>query len=468
MTSLQSTILVVDDEPAIRLSIAAKLTQRGHTVLQASGVRDGRAHLAQAIDLALLNYQLPDGSGFDLLNELRSNHAGVPAIMLTAHATIEHAVAAIKHGAFHYVSKPLDLDELSALVEKALETTRSRRRRPMAISTSGFASENGLECSSPQMAAIGKRVSRIAVSPGSTVLIAGESGTGKDLVARAIHKESNRAAWPFSNITCSALPSALLESELFGHERGAFTDAKQRKIGLLEHAHGGTVFLDEIGELELSLQAKLLRFLEDKTFRRVGGNVDIQTDVRFVAATNVDLRQAVKNHTFRADLYYRLAVLTVDLPALRDREGDAMRLARSFIERFNVEFGKEVCELSSEAQTLLSSYPWPGNVRELKNAIERAVLLTQNDVLVLEDFDMLGKSAIEDPTFTLPAAGIDIREIEKSFVEQALTRTGGNRTRAAKLLGMNRDQIRYRIEQFGLEAHKHTSYASQAPRSAHD
>jgi DNA-binding NtrC family response regulator len=452
MSADRTHILVVDDEASIRMSVVGKLSQSGYQVDEAETVSAARKRLSSKVDLVVLDYRLPDGSGFELLKEIKSEHPEVPVIMLTAHSSVSHAVAAMKAGAYHYAGKPVDLDELTMLVGKALETTRLRREvRALRAERERSAVETSIVGRSPQILKVQELLSRIAASPGSTVLVTGESGTGKDLVARAIHAQSQRASGAFLNITCSALPAALLESELFGHERGAFTDAKQRKIGLLEHADGGTVFLDEIGEMELALQAKLLRFLEDKTFRRVGGNTDAHTDVRFVAATNLDLREAVKRHAFREDLYYRLAVLMIRLPALREREGDAELLAMHFVDRFNQEFGKKITSIAADAMQLIRTYPWPGNVRELKNAIERAVLLSQSEVLSRRDFDMLATTAIEEPTFQLPAGGIDIRDVERGFVEQALKRTRGNRTRAAKLLGMNRDQIRYRIEQFGLE-----------------
>jgi DNA-binding NtrC family response regulator len=452
MRNFRGTILVVDDESAIRLSISGKLKQLGYDVREADSVALGRRLISDEVDLALLDYRLTDGSGFDLLKEIKGDFPEIQAIMLTAHASVSQAVASMKAGAFHYATKPIDLDELAQLVEKALESNRLRREiRALRAEKEHSVIDTSIIGRSPQMRSVHELLSRIAASPGSTVLVTGESGTGKDLVARAIHAQSSRAASPFLNITCSALPAALLESELFGHERGAFTDAKQRKIGLLEHADGGTVFLDEIGEMELSLQAKLLRFLEDRTFRRVGGNSDVLADIRFVAATNVDLRDAVKRHAFREDLYYRLAVLMIRLPALREREGDAELLALHFVDRFNHEFGKRVRELTPDALQLIRTYPWPGNVRELKNAIERAVLLSQGDVLTRRDFDMLSAATTEAPTFQLPAGGVDIRSVERSLVDQALRRARGNRTRAAKLLGMNRDQIRYRIEHFGLD-----------------
>lgn len=309
---------------------------------------------------------------------------------------------------------------------------------------------------SPAMQSVKVLLLKIARSPASTVLLTGESGTGKDLAAKVIHSQSRRAARPLMNITCSALPETLLESELFGHERGAFTDARTRKKGLLEHAHGGTVFLDEIGEMEMVVQAKLLRFLEEKTLRRVGGSADVHADVRVIAATNVHLRDAVLAHSFREDLYYRLAVLTVHLPPLRERGSDLELLIDYFIERFNREFNKSIQGLTPGAMRLLNSYSWPGNVRELRNVVERAVLLADKSTLDVDDFQIWAGNASEtsESYFWLPATGLNLRQLERSLVQQALERCKGNQTRAAALLGINRDQIRYRIEKFGLAGMK--------------
>jgi transcriptional regulator with PAS, ATPase and Fis domain len=292
---------------------------------------------------------------------------------------------------------------------------------------------------------------RIAESPASTVLLTGESGTGKDLAAKAVHYGSARAPGPFVNVTCSAIPETLLESELFGHERGAFTDAKNLKQGLLEQADGGSVFLDEIGEMSLLLQAKLLRFLEEKAFRRVGGSADIRVDVRVIAATNRNLEEAVRAGRFREDLYYRLRVLPIALPPLRERTGDVPLLAARFVEGFNREFGKKVRGLAPDARAALEAYPWPGNVRELRNVLERAVLLAEHDLLRAEDVSILAPPAALAAGFELPAGGVALEELEKDLVIQALRRSAGNQTRAGRLLGLNRDQIRYRIEKFGLE-----------------
>jgi transcriptional regulator with PAS, ATPase and Fis domain len=298
------------------------------------------------------------------------------------------------------------------------------------------------------MTAVKTLLGRIAGSPASTVLLTGETGTGKDLAAKAVHYNSDRATRPFVNITCSALPEQLLESELFGHERGAFTDARQQKRGLFETADGGTVFLDEIGEMMPGLQSKLLRFLEERTFKRVGGLVDVRVDVRVIAATNRDLEAEVRAGKFREDLFYRLQVMPVSLPPLRERVGDIPLLANYYIDRYNREFRKRVRGVRSEAMAMLEQYRWPGNIRELRNAIERAMLLMDREWLGVEDFSVARAPAVMD--FRLPPNGVVLEDVERQLLIQALDRAGGNQTHAGHLLGINRDQVRYRMEKFGL------------------
>jgi two-component system, NtrC family, response regulator AtoC len=450
-------IMVVDDEKLIRWSLRARLEADGHVVVEAATGAEALAALEDEVDLILLDYRLPDIDGFEVLRRARRRPAAPPVIMLTAYSNVDHAVEAMKAGAYHYAGKPFDIDELALTVRSALQAARLRQAMARSDQPAPTDRVDGIIGEAPVMRRIKALIGRIAASPASTVLVTGESGTGKDLVARAIHAQSERRDGPFLNITCSALPSALLESELFGHERGAFTDAKARKPGLFEHADGGTVFLDEIGEMEAPLQAKLLRFLEDKRFRRVGGAQDLRADVRVVAATNVDLREAVRDGSFRGDLYYRLAVLAVQLPPLRERQEDLPAIAAHLIERFNQEFGREIRGIAPDALDLLIRHPWPGNVRELRNALERAVLLSEGDELHADDFSFLGATAIDDAEFRLPASGLDMRELEHDLVVQALERAGGNQTRAAELLGMNRDQIRYRINRFGLKERKSRS-----------
>jgi two-component system, NtrC family, response regulator AtoC len=441
----------VDDEPLIRWSLNERLTQEGCEVIEAGTAKEAVAAFTPEIDLVLLDFRLPDSDGLRVLKQIKAVDADVPVIMLTAVSGVETAVEAMKHGAHHYANKPFNLDEIALVVQKALETTALRREvRALRRSQGEPYAFSGIVGEAPAMMALWSLLQRVAGSPASTVLLTGESGTGKDLAAKVIHYNSDRAARPFMNITCSALPEALLESELFGHERGAFTDARQQKTGLLESAEGGTVFLDEIGEMVPALQAKLLRFLEEKAFKRVGGASDIRVDVRVIAATNRDLEDAVQQGRFREDLYYRLNVMHIQLPPLRDRPGDIPQLLLFYVDLFNREFRKRVIGVTDEALALLQGYGWPGNVRELRNAVERAMLLADGDHLDVAHFPMSVARRAPVGPFELPVEGVSLEAVERELVVQALTRTSWNHTKAAALLGLNRDQIRYRIEKFGL------------------
>ncbi len=448
----QATILVVDDERLIRWSLRERLLADGHAVLEAAtGAEALRYAASHPIDAILLDNRLPDGEGLDLLPQLKRLAPDARVLMLTGHSSVEHAVEALKAGAWHYARKPLDLDEVASLVHKVLELSRlsseNASLRQAADDRYGLGAVIG---ESPAIRQARVMLQKVARSPGSTILLGGESGTGKDLAAQVIHHASDRASKPFVNITCSALQETLLESELFGHEKGAFTDAKTQKKGLLEAAQGGTVFLDEIGEMSQGLQAKLLRFLESKTFKRVGGNQDIRVDVRVIAATHRDLEAEVRAGRFREDLFYRLRVLPVVLPPMRERPGDVPRLVRHFTERFAREFHKPVCGVTREALAMLESYPWPGNVRELKNAVERAVLLADGEQLTPDDFMMATPVAQVDLAWRLPNEGIDVERLMDDLVTQAIQRTGGNQSQAARLLSLSRDQLRYRLEKLGL------------------
>ena len=445
-------ILVVDDEQLIRWSLNERLTQEGHDVLEAGTGKEGLARCGPDIDLVLLDYKLPDSDGLRLLKQIKASDPDIPVILLTGFSSVETAVEAMKQGAYHYANKPFNLDEIALLVQKALETTALRREvRALRASRSEPYALGRIVGDSPTMQAFRALLQRVASSPASTVLLMGESGTGKDLAAKVIHYNSDRAARPFMNITCSALPDTLLESELFGHERGAFTDARQQKVGLLESAEGGTVFLDEIGEMVPALQAKLLRFLEEKSFKRVGGAADIHVDVRVIAATNRDLEEAVRQGKFREDLYYRLNVMQIQLPPLREHLSDLPLLASYYIDQFNREFRKQVRGITPEGLELLRGYRWPGNIRELRNAVERAMLLVDGEWLGPEHFPMSVGRRAAGQLFELPVEGVNLDAVERALVQQALNRTGWNHTRAAALLGLNRDQIRYRVEKFGLE-----------------
>jgi DNA-binding NtrC family response regulator len=447
----KATILVVDDEPLIRWSLTERLKSEGYDVLEAGTGAAALEKLAEGVDLVLLDYRLPDTDGVTILRKIKEVDQDILVILLTAYASVDTAVEAMKLGAYHFANKPFNLDEVATTIERALETTRLRREvRQYRTNAARPYNLQSIVGASSDVTSLRHMVARVAVSPASTVLLTGESGTGKDLVAKVIHYASDRAGRPFMNITCSALPEQLLESELFGHERGAFTDARQQKKGLLETADGGTVFLDEIGEMTPGLQAKLLRFLEEKSFRRLGGSSDIRVDVRVIAATNRNLEEEVAKHRFRADLFFRLNVLPIVLPSLRSHPDDIPLLVEYFIDTFNREFRKRVLGATPAAYTVLQSYGWPGNVRELRNVIERAMLLSDGERLDARDFAAMTKAMTAGNDFELPPTGVDLEQLERTLLVQALRRCSGNQTRAGSLLGLNRDQIRYRIEKFGL------------------
>ncbi len=470
-------ILVVEDENLVRWSLCERLKSEGYQVFEADSGESARAIFKRRpLDLAILDYRLPDTDGVALLKEIKAESPDTLVLMVTAFGSIDSAVAAIKLGAHDYLSKPFNMDEMMATVSNALETTRLRRQvRLMREEQRVHFGLDRLVGRSPKMKEVLRLVDKISKSDATTVLLQGESGTGKSLIARAIHHNSRRVDQPFMTITCTALTETLLESELMGHEKGSFTDAKAMKKGLFELADGGSVFLDEIGDISLPFQAKLLMFLEEKTFKRVGGTTDIMVDVRIIAATNRDLEKAVAERRFRSDLYYRLKVVPIVIPPLRERPEDIGPLVDSFVQSFSTDFRKRITGFSPEALAALHAYSWPGNIRELRNVIERAILLAESDALGLEDLPVeirenrsprssaapaaaaagepapgVTPGAVPGLPLVLPPSGVDFEEVERELVRQALARTGGNQTRAATLLGMNRDQIRYRIEKFGL------------------
>jgi two-component system response regulator AtoC len=458
----QDRVLIVEDEKLIRWSIKSRLEEKGYVVSEVdSGKKAFDLLEEEDFDLMLLDFRLPDTTGLEILRRVRQEAPETSVVMMTAYGTVESAVEAMKLGAFDYLTKPVNLDELTVIVNKALETTSLRREvrrlRREQRETHGAMRMIG---SSPAMLEVMELVEKVCASQATTVLLEGDSGTGKNVVAKAIHYGSPRAERPFVNITCSALTETLLESELFGHERGAFTDAKMQKKGLLEVAEGGTAFLDEIGEMGMAMQAKLLRFLEEKTFKRVGGTRDIEVEVRIIAATNRDLEQAVHTGRFREDLYYRLKVIPIRLPTLRERREDIPLLMQHFLDHFNQEFHKSTTQVDPAAMEALMAYPWPGNIRELRNFVERIMILETKDTIELQDLPRAmrdgksvspgGAGGAEAKEVSMPVGSMTLEEMEREAIVRALEQVSHNQVRAAKLLGISRDTLRYRMKKFGL------------------
>jgi DNA-binding NtrC family response regulator len=456
-------ILVVDDEDLIRWSLQQKLTSWGYRSLEAPNGEKAIALVeSESPDLVLLDVHLPDKNGLEVLKAIKEWNPRAAVIIMTAYGVLEDAVSALRLGAYDFVSKPLNFEELRATISNALETVKLRQevRHFRDRDRKRFNFENLVGDSEPIRNAI-VLMKKVAASPATTILFQGESGTGKDLFAKAIHFYSSRADRPFLAVNCAALPENLVESELFGYERGAFTDARQQKKGLLELADGGTVFLDEIGEMPTGLQAKLLRVLEEQSFKRVGGVQDVRVDVRIIASSNRDLKKMVEEGKFRQDLFYRLNVMTINLPPLRDRGDDVKLLCRHFIREYNARFGKNIQGLTPEAERLLSLYHWPGNVRELKNLIERAMLLEERTHIGVETLPIDVADFTPDrsdgplPDIALPEKGTSLERVEEELLRQALSRTRGNQTRAAKLLNISRDALRYKMKKFQLQETGH-------------
>ncbi len=454
---MPSRLLVVDDERLIRWSLEQTLEKLGYDVETAEdGARAVAAVREESPDLLLLDLKLPDTDGIQVLRQVKESHPDIQVIIMTAYADVATAVEAMRLGAYDYIAKPIDFDSLGVTLRNALETRQLRQKveflREKHLYPYHFDRLVGTSRAIQEVVSLARKV---CASGATTLLIQGESGTGKDVLAKAVHYQSTRADEAFMEITCTAMPETLLESELFGHEQGAFTDAKAQKKGLLELAHGGTIFFDEIGDMTPALQAKLLRVLEERRFRRVGGIKDISVDIRVVAATNKDLRAAVDQGAFRKDLYYRLQVVTITIPPLRERREDIALLARYFLEHFGREFKKRAPRLSPQAERLLVHYDWPGNVRELRNVIERAMILVESGELTPGDLPpeiaaRPADPAREQPRFQIPATGVVLEDLEREFVRQALELTHGNQTHAAKLLGLTRDELRYRVKKFDL------------------
>ncbi len=451
-------ILIVDDEYLIRWSLSENLKEDGwRTVIAESGEEALEKFHSEAPDMILLDIKLPGISGVDVLEEIRATDKDIPVMMITATSQVDVAVRAMKLGAYDYISKPFEFNEIRNKIRHALENTALKREvEYLRNKTSDGHGFNSIIATTPSMQEILSMASRIAGSASTTVLLQGDSGTGKELLAQAMHYESNRSDKPFMPINCTALPDELLESELMGYEKGAFTDAKATKKGLFELAEGGTIYLDEIGDMKPGLQAKLLRFIEERSFKRIGGKEDIEVDVRIIAATNRDLEKAIEERQFREDLYYRLSVIPLTLPSLKDRREDIAPLAQHFRIRFNGEFKTSFTAFTDEALTLMTRYDWPGNIRELRNAIERSMILSSGNVIDAESLPVKIKGG--DPRgvsnasglVLLPETGVDLDLVEREFMTQALEKTDHNQTRAAKMLGLSRDALRYRMKKYDL------------------
>lgn len=460
MSAASDKILIVDDESFIRMALREALRSWNYNSLEAGTVKDAlRVFAEEDPGVILLDIDLPDGSGLDVLKEIKQRSSETIVIMVTGNVSVPNAVTALRGGAHDFIEKPLRLEELRATLRNAVETKQLRREvkatRREKLSSFNFSQIIG---ESPAMKKAKNLAQKVAESDASSILLQGESGTGKDLFARAIHYASTRADAPYVAINCAALPANLIESELFGYEKGAFTDAKAKKEGLFEQAQGGTLFLDEIGELDISLQAKLLRVLEENTFRRVGGLRDLPLDARVIAASNRDLKRESAEQNFRLDLYYRLSVIQIDIPPLRERGDDITLLAQYYIDRNNQKrLNKKLRGLAPEIEKIFLRYNWAGNVRELRNIIERVSILEDGEYVTKEylPIDLVSGSflsannILSNNNFILPAEGVPLEDVELELAKQAVERTGGNLTHAAKLLHISRDQLRYKLKKTG-------------------
>ncbi len=494
---IETRILVIDDEQLIRWTLQKKLEKAGYGVLLAeTGDQGLQIILEEAPDLALIDINLPGINGFEVLEKALQIDQNFIPIMITAFDDVDRVVRAMKLGAFDYITKPFDFKKVELSIVKALDEYRrkweARNKKHYGQSHRVHSEEHRLKWEarnlllkkeagnllhkmevrhlqqkrkgrsdftniigeSPEMRKILEMTEKVASTDAATVLIQGESGTGKEMIAQAVHHLSKRSHMPFIALNCAGVSEQLLENELCGHEKGAYTDAKGLKRGLLELADGGSLFLDEIGDMGQGMQAKILRLIEQKTFRRIGGLKDLHVDVRIITATNKDLKKLMVEGRFREDLFYRINVVTVHIPALRERREDILPLAKHFVDKYNEDFHKVVRKISKEVENFFMAYDWPGNVRELKNVIERAMILGEGDSLVMEHLPREIVSGNQEQImagFNLPREGISMDKLEESLVREALIMTGGNQTKASMLLGMSRDSLRYRMQKFGIE-----------------
>jgi|Deesub1362A_J573_1020465.scaffolds.fasta_scaffold02248_8 DNA-binding NtrC family response regulator len=454
---MKGKILVIDDEELIRTSTQQYLEKEGYRVFTAGTGREGLEvfKAEENIDLVLLDLRLPDASGMEILKTLRQMDSEVYIVVITAYGDVETVVSSMKLGAYDFVEKPFELDKIAIIIRKAMEAHDLKKEatflREEKHEKYNFNNIVGTSKATKEMIKLAKRLAENDVN---IIFIQGESGTGKTMIARTIHYQSPRASKPFVEVTCTALPETLIESELFGHEKGAFTDAKATKKGLFELADGGTIYLDEIGDITPQTQAKLLRVIEEKSFMRIGGVKEKHVDVRIIATTNRDIEKDVKEGRFRSDLYYRLNLVPFKIPPLRERREDIIPIAMHFIGKLRIEYRKDIIALSKEAEELLVDYDWPGNVRELRNVIERVFILTNERIIRPEHIILKsgteGRDKAKGFELYLPEDGIPLEEVEKNLIQQALKRTNNNQTKAAQLLGLTRDAFRYRMQKFGL------------------
>jgi DNA-binding NtrC family response regulator len=478
---MKYSVMVVDDEPGIRFAFSKALDKEGYEVCEAETGEQCLARIREKIpDVILLDMRLPDMSGLDVLKHFQKLESRPVVIMMTAFGDIELAVEAMQLGAENFRTKPFNVPEMKTCIQRALENRKNRSQ--LETFRNAEKRKYSLQCIIGESRAIRRvndLVKKIARSPSTTVLIQGPSGTGKELVARAIHYNSDRADNPFLEVNCTAIPESLLESELFGHEKGSFTDAKKEHKGIFEQADGGTLFLDEIGDMPLAMQAKLLRVLQEKRFKRIGGNRDITVDVRVIASTNVNLDESVSKGNFREDLYYRLKVVPLSLPPLRERDRDAVLIARHYLNQFTREFKKPFKGMTRACEDAIASYGWPGNVRELKNVIERAVLLENGQWLEVRHLNLEGipdyriedpredetdgsngdgetddpnaAGAASEPREVLYVESLLLEDVEKALLEKALLENRWNRNLVAKIVGINRTTLYSKIKKYGLE-----------------
>ena len=448
---MKFTILTIDDEENIRNGLADNFELEGYEVKQAASGKEGLQLIEKGdIDLVITDLRMDGISGEEVVNQVTSKYPGIPIIVLTGHGSIEDATAAIKKGAYDFLTKPLDLTHLNKIVKNALQGRELALQKTQLLKElNNFKTLDKMVGKSAELRKVSETISKVAPSK-ATVLITGESGVGKELVADEIHNLSNRKDKPLVKVHCAALSESLLESELFGHEKGSFTGAETMQKGRFELAHGGTIFLDEIGEINQSIQVKILRVLQEKKFERVGGEKTIDVDVRIVAATNKNLEEEVKAGRFREDLYYRLNVVRIQMPSLRERKDDIPLLVKSFLREFNLENEKNITGFDAKSKAAILKYDWPGNIRELRNCVECAVVMCNGEEITLEDLPASVRESVEDKNIIIPH-GITLDEAEKIIIRNTLTMEGGNKTKVAQILGIGRKTLHRKLQEYGME-----------------